>query len=291
MQNKTLGCAILAALAFSAGARSQTMIFENAAGPWWSPNGDELLCSRPADGQGQEIWRISDDGLAAELFLTEPDGGQQPMWLPDGKRFVYPRIRNSTNEFVIQSLDGGEPVVWDAPAWWADPGFYLSPDGTEVLFTLESPAEIWALSLDDGSTRYLRDGYGGVISPDGNWLAFTTVDYHLAVEPIGGGELREFELGAHPSWTPDSHFIIFSGIVGGFQVDLIARDREGTFYEQLTDDSQYELNGRVSPDGDRIVYARGSSESGPFDLWVRVLDLKPSPTRKVTWGRLKNSYR
>ena len=113
--------------------------------------------------------------------------------MSDGEHVVYQRVIQDNGpavyEFVIYDPAGAPPVVWPVPSVWDDYGFSLSPDGSELLYTVSGqPPEIWSLDLANGSSRFIRYGAGGSISPDGQWLAYGTPDDSIAVEPVGAAQ-------------------------------------------------------------------------------------------------------
>ncbi len=270
-----------------------SIVLKDAFFPSWSPDGSELVCSRPTDGSyGDEdirLWRVAASGQNPTLLTGDPQGTFDPLWLPDGQHIVYNR---AGSEFVLFDLQGGAPVVWSVPGLWDDPGLHLAPGGGEVLYSVWNPTacETRALNLSDGTTRFIREGSGGTISPDGQWIAFFTPGDSLAVAPLSGGTTRTFELGTHACWTPDSRFIVFTGVSGSGTYDLIMVSREGSGRWELTSDSLMDWNGAVSPDGKRLAYTRcQSGDTPPFEVWV--LDLETVAVEQSSWGRLKSLYR
>ena len=271
----------------------QTLLLKDAFNPHWSPDGTSLVCNRPTPGYGDDeiqIWRVSSAGLDPDTLIKDPNGAFFPMWLPDGEHVVYHRVVDRAYEFVIHDLRGGQPVVWQVPDVWDDYGFSLSPDGSELLYTVwGQPSEIWALDLTNGSTRFIRAGAGGSISPDGQWLAFGTPDDSIAVEPVGGGTTRTFEFGMAPRWTPDSQYIVFLGMSTQGNPDLILRNRDGSYRRELTDDPAVEWFCEISPQGDKVAYGKCITDPFPLDLYV--LDITYASVRETTWGQIKMLFK
>jgi hypothetical protein len=133
------------------------------------------------------------------------------------------------------------------------------------------PDEIWMLDLTDGSYQYLRDGRGGAISPDGNWIAFGDENDQLTVDSMGGGTPQAFGMGGFPSWTPDSEYFVYTGFSAEEQFDLFIASRDGSFNRQLTDDPDWDWYPQVSPDGSQVAFNKGNDEYPPWNIWV--LDL------------------
>jgi hypothetical protein len=269
---------ILSAVCATAAAGGGIMVLQDAFSPSWSPDGSEFVCCRPTGGEyGDEdirVWRVSASGQDTTLVISDPLGAFEPLWLPDGQHIVYNRF-GSGAELVVFDLKGGAPVVWPVPGLWDDPGLYLAPGGGEVLYSIWQPTggETWALDLADGTTRFVWEGLGGTISPDGEWIAFFTSGDTLAVAPLSGGAVRRFELGTRACWTPDSRFVVFTGISESGTFDLIMVSRDGSCRWELTDDPLMDWSGEVSPDGKQLLFTRClSGDTPPFDVWA--LDLE-----------------
>jgi Tol biopolymer transport system component len=76
------------------------------------------------------------------------------------------------------------------------------------------------------------------------------------------------------AWTPDSRYIVFTGFSEeSGDIDLILLSRDGTYREELTHDSDFEICPAVSPLGRELVYVKTPDlDEGPFQ--VRRLKLK-----------------
>ena len=251
------------------------LVVENATWPSWSPDGTELAFSRASAASKDvwEIWRVSLAYGKADTLLAHPNGSH-PMWLPDGERIVY---YEWTGAFAIYYVNTGVAALWPVEGIWDDPGFSLSPDGSELVYTkhiIGGKDEVWVLDLTDGSTRYLVDGWGGSISPDGLWIAYSTEDDSLAIAPMGGGDVLTLEPGGMPKWTPDSKYVVYSGFGADESVELFAVSRDGSLRQQLTDEPEMScLYGAISPRGNKVAYVKSEGEFGPHEVWVVSLRL------------------
>jgi Tol biopolymer transport system component len=287
-----LAISIQLAVSVAPAGGANTMILENAFYPSWSPDGTELVCCR-AEGDGQHtedfrIWRVSATGENPTLIIDDPQGAALPLWLPDGDHIVYRR----PGEFVVADLLGSPSAVWPVDWVWDDHGVCLTPSGDELLYTdySGSNAEIRALDLSTGTTRFVWQGAGGAISPDGQWIAFVTADDSVSIAQLGGGEVRTFEFGAWPRWTPDGQSIIFTGLGASGSADLILIGVDGSGRTELTGGPLWDYNAAVSPDGSQAAYYRNlGSEFPPFDTWI--VDLEVAPVEQTTWGAVKSRYR
>ncbi|MFH1754682.1 MAG: hypothetical protein ABIA59_03165 [Candidatus Latescibacterota bacterium] len=256
--------------------KTDFLLLKNAHFPSWSPDGMGLVCNRSLPEFEYCVWWITINGTISDTLLLDTNGygPWYPKWMPDGQRVVYHRTRSDgvdpVYEFVIQDLQGSNPIVWNVPAFWHDAAFTLVSDGSELLYSTRKDTS-WALSLSDGSVRFISDGYGASASPDGQWLAFTKND-SITVTPFGGGLAITFEPGWDPAWTPDSKYIIFSGFGKSASPDLIIVSTDGSYRAQLTDDPEWDLRPEVSPNGDRLAYVKTADDDyGPFN--IRIIDL------------------
>lgn len=262
--------------------KSDVLLLKDAHFPAWSPDGSGLVCNRIVPGLERCVWWITENGRASDTLFVDESGRYGPWfpkWMPDGTHVVYYRSRvrgqERVDEFVIHDLNGGNPIVWEVPGFWHDAAFTLVPDGSEVLYTaLDQGHKIWALNLSNGTTRIVCEGETAAVSPDGQWIAFSTDDT-VAVAPFTGGQGVKLEAGWGPAWTPDSQYIIFSGYGESGDPDLIIRSRDGSHRRQLTDDPELDVRPSVAPQGGKVAYVKTpDSDVGPFNLRLLELDLK-----------------
>ena len=113
------------------------------------------------------------------------------------------------------------------------------------------------------------DDYGFSLSPDGSELIYT--------------------LGMAPRCTPDSQYIVFTGLSAQGNFDLILRNRDGSYRRELTDDPAVEWFCEISPQGDKVAY--GKCITDPFPLDLCVLDITYASVRETTWGQIKRLFR
>ena len=73
-----------------------------------------------------------------------------------------------------------------------------------------------------------------------------------------------------PSWTPDGQRIVFVAAVGGAS-KILAFDRVGAVFTELTSDNPPTYTPSVSPDGRLIAYSQQKSGTD-YDIWVMNAD-------------------
>ena len=143
----------------------------------------------------RNLWLAKSDGsgkyVSKQLTSYDQDDGQevyQIAWTPDAEHLIY--VRGGDSEFP------GKP----------DPNPALAPDGVAQ--------NIWFIAATGGEPRKLGEGYGPVVSPAGDQVAFLSHGQIWAVD-LGSdaakakpllrvrGDISELV------WAPDSHAIAF----------------------------------------------------------------------------------
>ena len=177
------------------------------------------------------------DGRSVQI--TDIEGGAyDPTWSPDGEQIAFSARgpgEPGTDDIFVMNADGtrarrlaGTSEQDSAPDW--------SPGGAQIVF--ESGVnvgngrrtDLWLADVADGNLTQLRSSAGEPAwSPDGRWIAFTTIaggtldgrfafaEVHL-VRPDGTSERRPLHYPAHlgeynhffltPSWSSDSGSIV-----------------------------------------------------------------------------------
>ena len=151
---------------------------------------------------------------------SEPGSGA---WSPDGQRIFYADENGGASRLIVQSLTDGTQHTWfnAVPAFrhaldWSKDGKYLLYEQLDAT----TKWDLWAIEADGDSTPRLvvrspANDNGGLISPDGRWVAYTSDESgppEVFVQPflapgmryqvtVGGG----FPLG----WSPDGRNLAF----------------------------------------------------------------------------------
>jgi TolB protein len=146
-----------------------------------------------------------------------------PAISPDGRRVAMILSKDGNTELYVSDAVGGAPkrlthtkADVSSPCW--------SPDGTTicVVSAKEGTPQLYLVPGNGGSMQRLRTA--GVPrstepdwSPDGKWIAFTTMqrDFSICRVPAQGGAAEVLASGEDPSWAPNSRTIIFSRSVKG----------------------------------------------------------------------------
>ncbi len=217
-------------------------------GPW-SLDGRSLLLGGTDTKGRQGIFRIDAGGASlTPVLLSEPGTqGLLAEWSPDGKAiFIGRHIKAAKSDSIVErDLETGRE---------------------KELYRVSSPYWIPRPALS-------------ALSPDGRQLAFMLTDvlnqpYFLMVIPTSGGEprklleVREPEFIGSITWTPDSHYIVFSK--GGNKPqdpkdELWRIPAGGGVPEKLGLAMGWVRDLRFHPDGRRIAFTAGQDKS---EVWV-----------------------
>jgi len=213
--------------------------------PRWSPDGLELLFSRP--GYNGLYVKGAEGGALRELTDT-PHVGYKSGWNADGS------LSAVANDGKAQQLgaDGtplGPPSPMDDASYV---GAFTQDDNVYYRGAAGEPARL----VSEGDDRF----YGGVVSPDGRYIVYNGLYTGLYIAPLNGSGAPVYLGDGHsPSWLPDGLGIVYNiSIDDGHQLlasDLYLASTDGTSISNLTQTSdQIELNPSVSPDGRSVAY-------------------------------------
>ncbi len=213
--------------------------------PRWSPDGLELLFSRP--GYNGLYTKGVEGGKLREL--TDADHvGFKSRWNPDGT------ITAQTNDGKVQQL-GPDGTPLEAPSPMQDLDYVGAFTQDDKVYYRSAPGEPAKL-ISEGDDRF----YGGVVSPDGRYIAYNGLHTGLYIASLdGSGRVVYLGEGHSPSWLPDGSGIVYNvSIDDGHQLlasDLYLASVDGSTISNLTQTpGQIEINPSVSPDGQWVAY-------------------------------------
>ena len=166
-----------------------------------SPDGKQALFDRTRLDLGTyDVWLI-DLVRGVETRLTsDPNTEFDPVWLPDGKHFVYSAVRESVPQLFRRDIGGVSEESLLPPGTFQE-AMDVTPDGKRLLFSQSGPKGswgLWSLSLagDPAPVRAVVSGGQqeiGRLSPDGKFIAFLSNDagqQDAYVEPLGSPSER-----------------------------------------------------------------------------------------------------
>jgi len=213
--------------------------------PRWSPDGLELLFSRP--GYAGLFVKGADGGKLIQV--TDKEGvGFKTKWNPDGS---ITALSNTGEKQTF--LPDGTPV--EGPSPYDDDSYVGAFTKDDKVYYRAAPGEP-ARVVSEGDDRF----YGGVVSPDGRYIVYNGLYSGLYIKPLdGSGPTVYLGEGYSPSWLPDSSGIVYNiSVDDGHQIlasDLYLATVDGTNISNLTQTPDtIELNPSVSPDGSAVAY-------------------------------------
>lgn len=252
--------------------------------PVLSPDGKLIAYTSTADNEGdgavaEEIFVMSRSGTEKRR-LTDNDGiDADPQWTPAG------RILFTTCPFVRGAVPRcGVDLIWPNgtgrrtafPDIGLTFGVSLAPAGDRIAYTRFDerlrPVGVFVAALASGEESRVADGVGGRFSPDGERIAFlsdrdrngrclfhdcTGHAAELYVAGVDGSDERRLTetlaQEAHPSWTPDGEWILFSRIRDeDDDYDVYAVRADGECEVQLTDTTAWEWSASWSGSTDSL---------------------------------------
>lgn len=223
-----------------------TVLHADSDDPAWSPDGTRIAfaSARALDGSDApdglyNVWIVKPDGTGATPLTTSsgPEGNMNDSaaWSPDKYKIAFLTYDfhpgNSSHYLDVINADGSGLIdlarfATGAPVW--------SPDGTQVLYTVEvTYSIIWVADLD-GTGGPLTDTHfvfavslNPTWSPDGTKIAFASnlspnealnsyPGFNIWVMNADGSSampLTTLTSGAgsgEPTWSPDGTKILFS---------------------------------------------------------------------------------
>jgi Tol biopolymer transport system component len=244
--------------------------------PQVSPDGRRILVAANDETRRSDLWLIDAvRGTRARLTTTGHNLG--PVWSPDGTSFLF----NQDGVLAVLDLDGSaQTTVVSRDAIHARVpgagGLYprsWSPDGQSVIVQADEE-DLWVLvpkaaALDPLLVRASRD-FDGVLSPDGEWLAFASDEsgreevYVIRFPSLRDQTVVSTDGGRSVVWSRDGSELFYRR---GDDVMVATFDGAGGVTvgrPQLLFSGPYFGAGRqgdfdVTPDGQRFVMVRSDA--------------------------------
>ncbi len=264
-----------------------------------------------------QLWVMNANGKDARR-LDNWEGGQYwPNWSSDGKHVYYLTDRGADRAAYSVAVSGGEPkevlrmkgkelyylsvALGGAAVVWADGLMYaasLAPTKAASGFRL--------LNVHAGSdtkhqyvTREVFSRADEVeASPDGKWLAIV-IRGDVYIQPLSrtpeqevdaprGGEAVNFTKTAgreqDVQWTAESDKLLMLSDKDGSQ-NIYLLDLNTKEWARLTDTRDIEIAPRISPDGRKLAFYRGTSSLIVLDMETkREKELVRGTFRRGVWS-------
>ena len=194
----------------------------NYVGARLSPDEKSILVAILNGSSRVDLWMYEIARQSWTRVASEPDS-TDPLWSPDGTRFIFASNRNGTYNLFLLSSDLATPARqitnskdWEFPLSW-------SPDGKRILINQQTPgagSDLWMLSLDpvvETKPFLVTPAIEGsaVFSPDGRWIAYQSDAsgqpevYVLSADGGGRKWMVSNEGGTSPLWNPNGKEILY----------------------------------------------------------------------------------
>jgi|SRR5579863_3233618 len=282
----------------------------NPSGAVWAPDGKAFVYKQTTGGKQQMYIRYP--GSPTASVLGGPSVYLNPLaWTPDSRRIFFAAQDTVQGEqklvlFSIAAVGGEADSITKLDKLAALPG--ISPDGKTMavvrkgddgLFSLYTSSPIGSSDRKYApapfATKQLFNGTNVQFSPDARKILLTLTNENgeplswLIPFPPGSGAPRVI-LKRVPntggtlsvSWMPDSrHVVLNHGLTPGAPNHISKADTESDSLEPLTSGLSNEVNPRVSPDGQKLLF---SDTVGDEDIVSVALD-GSSVTRLIETSR------
>jgi Tol biopolymer transport system component len=257
--------------------------------PRFSPNGRQVAVSITENlAVPPDVWLYDSRLGTGTRLVHRTRAAVLPVFSSDGSRIVFSSIQSRTWDlFEIEvSRPGTERVLLasERPKWPND----FSPDGQFLLyreFSSETRGDLKVLPLagDRRPRTFIATPYeegGGVFSPDGRWVAYTSdesglKEIHVAAFPDASRRYRVSSGGgSQPRWSRDGRELFY---VSGKSMMSVLVEKQGTdvvfgqarilFEKQLQtyggNTQSFPSRYDVSADGRFLVLVRATEEPPP----------------------------
>src|SRR6266513_2468188 len=148
--------------------------------PRWSPDGRTLAFVSTREN-GAQLWVLPVAGGEARRVTTLAEGVFDPLWLPDGTGLVVTSDIKWAAQQEIDRRNGDFPTDGDGDV-------SVSPDGKEIAVAMHGDStvadntnvDVYVMAPDGSGMRAVTPGRGADntprYSPDGNWLAYLSME-------------------------------------------------------------------------------------------------------------------
>ena len=255
--------------------------------PRFSPRDGRRLvfAARRHSKEPWELW-IHDFETGKSTHLTS---GWRPLWAPDGESVTFSRSGQGLYTKPVGPGEARQLLALKAGHWpvgW-------TPDARTLVSGVMEGTLSSIVALTAGQTRRIIEPaqtWGGRLSPDGQWLAYYSLDsgnFKVMITAVKGGERWPIADGTDPNWNPAGNEIYYRN---GTRLMAVRVDTTGGvvraseprvavegFIPPFYDDHD------VHPDGRTVVVVRPSGATQSREVAV-VVNWFPEMRRLVAAG-------
>ena len=259
-----------------------------------SPDGTRVAVE--IEDQDQDIWVWDLVRETLTQVTTDPGQDETPVWTTDGRKIIFTSQTGGTlGSLFWQAADGtgvAEPLVASESIQRASS---VLPDGSRLLFS--EPAGLMALSLDDKRSvvPLMPEGStpvgGGVVSPDGRWLAYVTpvagapqIFVSALANPGGARSQLTPSGGSQPRWSADGRELFYTALDGSLMSVPVSSGPNFSWGAPMKLFANNFYFGRglasrggtydVSPDGRRFLMLKTAGDPGQLAEQATVVVVK-----------------
>ncbi len=247
-------------------------------------------------GNAKEIYVVDYDGHNPQSFTHNGSNNLFPNWAPDNSKLAFVSFRSGKPEVNIYSYIDGSRLPFPLFNTLASTPA-ISPDGTEVAFSLRTPrgdVDLFISKLDGSGRRDISNNpaidTSPTWSPSGRQIAFASDRQggasQIFVCDVDGSNVRRIvkEGGDadSPAWSPDGKWLAFHWKPHmGTSYDIFIAEVSSGLIRQLTSNSGSNESPSWAPDGRHITFQ--SNRSGTTQIYIMLLD-GSEPRRITTQG-------
>jgi len=248
--------------------------------PRLSPDGRRVAVNRW--DTGSEIWLLELARGTLTRLIVNPGDDETPVWSPDGRWIAFASLRMGQPRTLFRKrVDSNDAVE---SLWTSDHHFHVecwSADGRSIIVTDSDPTtldDLWLISLEDEisaqplvQTQFHE--FGGRISPDGRWLAYTSREsgrneVYIQAFPALGNKSQQVSIkgGSQPVWALDGKELFYRGEGQVMAVTVTPGEKcpitlpKALFADQYLNPAAKHTSYDVSRDGKRFLMLQGDAK-------------------------------